>query len=67
MAVVNQTIFEEIVVKSHTVNDAADRRRWLREIDKENEKAGFVKETNGALIYVGKTNPQPTAIQEPPK
>jgi len=51
--------------RAHAVNDAQDRRRWLREIDKENEKAGFIKDTNGALIYVGVTNAQPASKQEP--
>ena len=40
-------------VRAHTVDQAEDRRRWLREIDAENAKSGFVKDTNGALIYVG--------------
>jgi hypothetical protein len=39
-----------------TVDQAEDRRRWTQEIDAENAKSGFIKDTNGALIYVGTTN-----------
>jgi hypothetical protein len=39
--------------RSHTANDAEDRRRWLREIDKDLEQQGFIKGTNGELIFVG--------------
>jgi hypothetical protein len=41
---------------AHIVDRAEDRRRWLREIDAENAKSGFIKDTNEALIYVGTTN-----------
>jgi len=47
-----------VYVRSHSVNDAKDRLRWSQEIDKENAQQGFVKDTNGALIYVGGTNSQ---------
>jgi Co/Zn/Cd efflux system component len=40
----------------HGFDQAEDRRSWLRGIDAENAKAGFVRDTNGALIYVGATN-----------
>ena len=43
------------------VDQAEDRRRWLREIDAENAKSGFIKDTNGALIYVGTTNSKSTS------
>jgi len=45
-----------IYLNGHSVSDAEDRRRWLREIDDGNEKAGFFKDANGGLIYVGVTN-----------
>jgi hypothetical protein len=44
--------------RAHTVNDPEDRRRWLREVDKANAESGFIKDTNGYLIYVGTTNGQ---------
>jgi hypothetical protein len=44
--------------RAHMVNDAEDRRRWLREVDKENAQSGFIKDSNGDLIYVGTTNGQ---------
>jgi hypothetical protein len=51
----------------HSVNQTEDRRRWLREIDTENAKAGFIRDTNGALIYIGATNSQSKSNQEPMK
>lgn len=41
---------------SHSVNDAEDRQRWLREVDEDNERQGLIKDTNGDWIFVGVTN-----------
>jgi hypothetical protein len=49
--------------RTHRVDQAEDRRRWIQKIDAENAKSGFVKDTNGALIYVGTTNSQLTTNQ----
>jgi hypothetical protein len=47
--------------RAHTVNDAEDRHRWLHEVDKANAESGFIKDTNGDLIYVGTTNGHPAS------
>jgi hypothetical protein len=50
--------------RANTVNDAEDRRRWLREIDKANAESGFTKDTNGYLVYSGATNGQPASKEK---
>jgi hypothetical protein len=54
------TVYYKYVVPSEQrrwrQDQAEDRRRWLQEIDADNAKVGFIKDTNGNLIYVGTTN-----------
>jgi hypothetical protein len=50
--------------RSHTVNDAEDRRRWLGEVDKANAESGFTKDTNGELIFVATANGQPAPARK---
>ena len=40
----------------HKVGDAADRHRWLREIDRGNAESGFITDTNRDMVFVGVTN-----------
>jgi hypothetical protein len=54
-------------IRLHSVDDAEDRRRWLREMAEDNAKSGLIRDTNGAWIYVGTTNVQLTPKQKPGK
>jgi hypothetical protein len=48
-------------LRAHSVSDAEDRRRWLREFDRENEKNGLVKLNDGTWSFSSPTNPVASA------
>ncbi len=54
-------------LRARRVDAAEDKRRWLREIDRENDKAGFVKDSTGAWTVVARTNNEPAAKLDPSK
>jgi hypothetical protein len=52
------TGLSDIVKTLSALDDRQDGHSWRQQLDAENAKSGFVKDTNGALIYVGVTNAQ---------